>query len=1008
MSGARVKVEGRGDTLAAAAGLRGAEQERRRIAASKARCEAEVASCVEEVERVLGVAREELRGEVRRLHDQAEEKVEKSELVLQGSGTSPTKLGGGGEFRAVRFVASRPLAELLTAGLGTFTTSPLLPAQLCLHLDSLPLKVGAIVTCSVAAVEEQQLPEETLRCLSVTVTRGGAVIKVVQGLDAAGRRLVIRFTVETAGRYAVAALLAGRHLPGSPVLLALPADPATLLATLGLTTLGSTGVPAAVGGQIHNLKAVMDEEIMKKGESKMEPKVRAEEKVKPVKEEIREVVKAKSINDARKVAKSDLKGAKVAIKETTVSKENQKEETVLEKNVKKLSEKKVVSRWSVGEEVVARWADDGVWYRARVEARDPAGTYTVTFLDYGNQAEVAEAAMVAHRGKVPKAEVEMIDEFVLEAKNEKPIEAKKVDKLEKHIEKKLEKVEFVEKKEEKLSAKKVEKKVEKKLEKKVEKKEERQVEKQVEKQVKKSTSVAKNSWVKGEEGLARWEEDGVWYRAKVLSVTQDGVVRVVFTDYGNEDDVVELARSVELVADAEVLDEHVEKAVTPVKAPKTPSTSLTAGAACYVLYQELWHPATVHALLSDDLVTVKNTATMSFIGVHKDCVVLKVEDIPKGGKLASPAVKEKKVQWKVGERCVARWSEDEVWYRAEVVATAASAYTVLFVDYGNEAEAVPADMVRSGREAPAGAKMDEHVEKVEAAPKKKEDPKDKVGTQRSSWVEGEEGVARWEEDGVWYRAKVLGVSQAGTARVVFTDYGNEDEVFELARSAELLADSEVLDENVKKAATPVVVKEVMAAEVPAVKPQPKRALGKPRKAEAEAAPEVKESKPKAPAAASPPPPELACCVCNTVKKAMHRLKCSGRPVCWNCAVKQLTPGHTCWQCRAAPVYTTSHLEKDSALDLYVKEFLATGRLEESHLQALRSRRRAALAEGQACVARWTEDEVWYNARVEEVKEGGAVVLFTDYGNSDYALWSQVVPDAASLPADAVCDEHVSC
>lgn len=182
---------------------------------------------MEEVERVLGVAREELRGEVRRLHDQAEvgcesetdlhhlqEKVEKSELVLQGSGTSPTKLGGGGEFRAVRFVASRPLAELLTAGLGTFTTSPLLPAQLCLHLDSLPLKVapshhllppqvGAIVTCSVAAVEEQQLPEETLRCLSVTVTRGGAVIKVVQGLDAAGRRLVIRFTVETAGRWAV-------------------------------------------------------------------------------------------------------------------------------------------------------------------------------------------------------------------------------------------------------------------------------------------------------------------------------------------------------------------------------------------------------------------------------------------------------------------------------------------------------------------------------------------------------------------------------------------------------------------------------------------------------------------------------------------------------------------------------------------------------------------------------------------------------------------------------------
>ena len=87
-------------------------------------------------------------------------------------------------------------------------------------------------------------------------------------------------------RYAVAALLAGRHLPGSPVLLALPADPATLLATLGLTTLHPTGSPAAdpVGGQVENLKAVMNEEIMQKEDSKKGSKEKAEE---------RELVKSK-------------------------------------------------------------------------------------------------------------------------------------------------------------------------------------------------------------------------------------------------------------------------------------------------------------------------------------------------------------------------------------------------------------------------------------------------------------------------------------------------------------------------------------------------------------------------------------------------------------------------------------------------------------------------------------------------------------------------------------------
>ena len=510
--------------------------------------------------------------------------------------------------------------------------------------------------------------------------------------------------------------------------------------------------------------------------------------------------------------------------------------------------------WAVGTCCVARWAVDGVWYRARVDARQPDGTYAVTFLDYGNQDVVAEAAMVAHREQVPEAEVGMIDEFVLEAKEKDQVEVKKVLDKEERIEKQIEKV-----------GKKTEK-VENAVAKRVEKKEEKNLEKPAETQ----TSVSMSPWVEGEEVLARWEEDGVWYRAKVLGVTQDGVVRVVFTDYGNEDDVVELARSVELIPDTEELDEHVEKVVTPVRAPKKAVTSLTAGAACYVLYEQLWHPGIVHALLKDDLVTVKNLDTMSFIGVNKDCVVLQVEDIPEGGRLASSATKGKKVQWKVGERCVARWSEDGVWYRAEVVAAAASAFTVRFMDYGNEAEVAPADLVRCGREVPVGAEVDEHVEKVEAA-LKKEEPKEKVGTQRSSWVEGDEGVARWEEDGIWYRAKVLGVGMAGrVARVVFTDYGNEDDVFELARSVELLADSEVLDEHVKKSMAPVVVKEVMpkvaTAEVPSVKPQPRRTLGRPRTAET--ALEVKEPMTKGPVAASPPP-ELACCVCHTVRKVSN-------------------------------------------------------------------------------------------------------------------------------------------
>jgi hypothetical protein len=65
-----------------------------------------------------------------------------------------------------------------------------------------------------------------------------------------------------------------------------------------------------------------------------------------------------------------------------------------------------------------------------------------------------------------------------------------------------------------------------------------------------------------------------------------------------------------------------------------------------------------------------------------------------------------------------------------------------------------------------------------------------------------------------------------------------------------------------------------------------------------------------------------------------------------------------------------------------------------------------LAAGEPCIAQWTEDSVWYNAVVQEVHEDGALVLFTDYGNSELAARGQMVRRAAELPGDAALDQHV--
>ena len=47
----------------------------------------------------------------------------------------------------------------------------------------------------------------------------------------------------------------------------------------------------------------------------------------------------------------------------------------------------------------------------------------------------------------------------------------------------------------------------------------------------------------------------------------------------------------------------------------------------------------------------------------------------------------------------------------------------------------------------------------------------KTGVEDRDWAEGEECVALWSEDGMWYKAVIDGV-EGNTAVVTFTEYGN--------------------------------------------------------------------------------------------------------------------------------------------------------------------------------------------------------------------------------------------
>ena len=61
--------------------------------------------------------------------------------------------------------------------------------------------------------------------------------------------------------------------------------------------------------------------------------------------------------------------------------------------------------------------------------------------------------------------------------------------------------------------------------------------------------------------------------------------------------------------------------------------------------------------------------------------------------------------------------------------------------------------------------------------------------------------------------------------------------------------------------------------------------------------------------------------------------------------------------------------------------------------------------GEEWVAQWS-DMIWYRASVDEVQEDGAIVLFTDYGNSDFVMWDLIELNASCIPLEATKDPNL--
>merc|ERR1719186_2307862 len=319
-----------------------------------------------------------------------------------------------------------------------------------------------------------------------------------------------------------------------------------------------------------------------------------------------------------------------------------------------------------------------------------------------------------------------------------------------------------------------------------------------------------------------------------------------------------------------------------------------------------------------------------------------------------------------GYLCVAKWSEDGVWYNVKVDKIEDSLVEVTFIDYGNVEKVLGENIVKCRAEVPAGEIIDEFV--VE----EKVDPKH---TKLNDLTSGDLVVAKWNEDGVWYNARVLEVS-GDNVEVAFVDYGNSDivERKKIVRSPLEVPVEDEVDENV--------------AEV-------ERSLNIECKSQEAVA--VEETRP-----------------VNGAKFEIGDLviaKWEEDGVWYNAKVEALVDegfsvvftdyGNGAIAKQSEVFKKASEIPANETLDECVN--LDTSSSEEVLLKVELSKAVSTpcWSKGSVCIARWTDDGVWYNAVVDSVGDitGQYQVTFTDYGNSAAVSEDCIVAAAADIPTD---------
>jgi len=534
----------------------------------------------------------------------------------------------------------------------------------------------------------------------------------------------------------------------------------------------------------------------------------------------------------------------------------------------------------------------------------------------------------------------------------------------------------------------------------------------------------------GSNCFGKWSEDDTWYRAEVLRSTGTGYL-VRFVDYGNEEEVVRegivLTRTE--IPQEDLMDASVKSPiVSETPAVPVPEPSSYSHEKVIEIDEDPDEPS--------DPVPVSNEANVNSTKPHAEQGTSAVNDLSSRCTLAS------------GNSCVAKWAEDGMWYRAVIQEIKDHSCIVLFVDYGNNEDVSKEFILESGDEIPMEdvSMIDEHVERslvtVNSSPQdvaKSSLTDEKIAESNSSGKSlnvGSRVFARWSDDQVWYNAEIAGFVGHDCFEVVFVDYGNSTFVDSSSMVTDFSeipdgepVDSNVVDVNATKAPNVGVVQEKPKkskansklsletkciakwekdstwynAEVTKVKSDSYKVLFVDYGNKAYVSPSnVVLAKSKIPSGekiddkvVDPPVDESKPLPNSPTTEETNISKDTVEPI----AAESVT---------VLPIdVKTPEISAENAIVTSVSEVKESKEVMDVNINAMEGREdhsliqgpNISLREGDSCVAKWSQDDTWYNAEILRIDYNSKFVdvLFVDYENLDKVHIDYVFKDINSVP-----------